>query len=208
MSIHSPERRNAAAPVEVCSELSSEPILESVARRQRHQRLSDSEHIVTQHPENRVLFTNESGLTVMMRFVVLLCAEERRAPPARRADLRYRARSGRSARKMACLPCCRELSNGPRSLPELLMSGFCKPQMKTTRPFCGSFIDASVKEIAPLPLDVTGTVLLAYRELWLELEHCPDRKRLNSNGAEARRQNFRKSQWSGTLDEIRELHLL
>jgi hypothetical protein len=36
------------------------------------------EHIVTQHPENRVLFTNESGLTVMMRFVVLLCAEERK----------------------------------------------------------------------------------------------------------------------------------
>src|SRR4029077_17618472 len=28
--------------------------------------------------------------------------------------------------------------------------------------------------------DVTGTVLLAYRELWLELEHCPDRKRLKT----------------------------
>ena len=110
---------------------------------------------------------------------------------------------------MACLPFCREIIEWPEKFARAFDVRILQASDENDSAFLRKLYDASVKEIAPLPLDVTGTVLLAYRELWLELEHCPDRKRLKTRtGLKREGRGFRKSQWSGTLDEIRELPLL
>jgi hypothetical protein len=81
---------------------------------------------------------------------------------------------------MACLPFCREIIEWPEKFARAFDVRILQASDENDSAFLGKLYDASVKEIAPLPLDVTGTVLLAYRELWLELEHCPDRKRLKT----------------------------
>jgi hypothetical protein len=50
-----------------------------------------------------------------------------------------------------------------------------------------------------------GTALLAYRELWLELEACPTPDSLKERVERKLGRKISKSQWYETLGEIRQL---
>ena len=56
------------------------------------------------------------------------------------------------------------------------------------------------------PFSVTGTALLAYRELWLELGECPTRDLFEKKRVEQKLgRGISESQWYETLGEIRPL---
>jgi hypothetical protein len=73
--------------------------------------------------------------------------------------------------------------------------------------FLGNLSDAAyfIARGKPQPFSATGTALLAYRELWLELGACPTPGLVKERVEQKLGRKISKSQWYETLGEIRQL---